>query len=627
MSGFFDCLHPVSAAWFRESFGQPTEAQELCVPRIAAGESVLLSSPTGSGKTLAGFLGILDRLLREHEAGGLPRQAIRAVYVSPLRALAYDIEKNLRAPLRGLGLDEVVRVALRSGDTPAAERQKQRRQPPHILVTTPESLAILLPQSGWREALGGCRYVIVDELHAFAETKRGSHLAVSLERLERLANPDGDPARRLIRIGLSATVSPLDVMGHFLMGCRSGGCHLAEARMERMSLLEVLTPLRREPYPPAGYTATRVIRDMAEIVGRNATTLVFTNTRSGAERISHRLKLALPDLAGQIECHHSSLDRDVRQEVEDRLKEGELRAVVCSTSLELGIDIGHVDTVILVSTPKGISRTLQRVGRSGHSIHQRSHGVLVATNINDLIECVVCADLTKRRELDPVTIFENAADVVAQHVVGMAMDGGVTSDEAYGTITGAYPFRNLTRPAFDRIVRYLEGGGASLERQYRDTFGKIVEKDGRWVTPDKRVERDYLLNIGTIHADGMVTVILGRRRLGSVEEGFVKGLRMGDVFVLGGKTVRLTGTGATEIQVEHAPGRLPTVPTWNAQKIPLASGLAREVAALRTEMDRRLVVENQAPGAVAEWLVERWSAGASPNRTPPPSWSIFRINC
>ncbi|MCB1089607.1 MAG: helicase, partial [Verrucomicrobiae bacterium] len=331
------------------------------------------------------------------------------------------------------------------------------------------------------------------------------------------------------------------------------------------------------------------------------------NTRSGAERISHRLKLALPEISEQIECHHSSLDRDLRLEVEDRLKDGELRAVVCSTSLELGIDIGHIDSVILVSTPKGISRTLQRVGRSGHSIHQRSHGVLVATNINDLIECVVCADLTKRHQLDPVTVFENAADVVAQHVVGMAMEGGVSSNEAFEVVTRAWPFRNLDRDAFDRIVRYLEGGGASLERQYRETFGKIVEKDGRWVTPSKRIERDYLLNIGTIHADGMVTVILNRRRLGSVEEGFVKGLRLGDIFVLGGKTVRLVETGTTEIHVELAPGRLPTVPTWNAHKIPLASGLAREVAELRTEMDHRLTVAEQENQEITEWLVERWN--------------------
>ena len=604
---FFDCLHPTTAAWFRERFERPTEAQELCVPRIIEGESVLLSSPTGSGKTLAGFLGILDQLLREHEReGSLPRRSIRAIYLSPLRALAYDIEKNLREPLRGLGLEEVIQVGLRTGDTSSAERQKQRRNPPHVLVTTPESLAIVLPQAGFREALAGCRFVIVDELHAFAENKRGAHLAVSLERLEQLTRSEEDPDRSLCRIGLSATVAPLDEVGSFLVGT-DRPCHLAEARMERRSIVEVMTPIRKDPYPPAGYTATRMIRDMAQVVDRNATTLIFTNTRSGAERISHRLKLALPKLADRIECHHSSLDRDLRVEVEDRLKDGELRAVVCSTSLELGLDIGHIDTVILVSTPKGISRTLQRVGRSGHSIHQRSHGVLVATNINDLIECVVCAEMTKRRDLDPVIVFENATDVIAQHIVGLAMGGGVTADEAYAVITRAWPFRHLPRARFDRIVEYLEGGGRSLAGQYRETFGKIVEKDGRYVTPSKQVERDYLMNVGTIHADGMVNVILNRRRLGSVEEGFVKGLKNGDIFVLGGKTVKLVEAGAGEIFVENAAGRLPTVPTWNAHKIPLGSGIAQEVAQLRTEIDRRLVAESQPAETVADWLIERWS--------------------
>ena len=234
---------------------------------------------------------------------------------------------------------------------------------------------------------------------------------------------------------------------------------------------------------------------MARIVDGNRATLIFTNTRSGAERISHRLKLALPDLSESIECHHSSLDRDVRQEVEDRLKDGELRAVVCSTSLELGIDIGHIDTVIMVSTPKGISRALQRVGRSGHSIDQTSHGVLVATNINDLIECIVCARLTHERKLDPVRVLDSASDVVIQHLMGMAMDEGVTPDEAFETIRSAYPFRDLDRTLFDRLIEYLEGGGRSLQQQYRQTFGKIEERDGRYHTVSKKVEREYLVNV------------------------------------------------------------------------------------------------------------------------------------
>ena len=599
---FYDSLHPKVAKWFRKTFGQPTEAQQLCIPDIAKGESVLLSSPTGSGKTLAGFLGIIDRLAREHYDGELDPKGIRCVYVSPLRALAYDIEKNLKQPLAALGLEEVITVGLRTGDTTTSERRKQRRKPPHILITTPESLAIILPQKGYRDALDRCEYVIVDELHAFAENKRGVHLTVSLERLERLRELE----TRLCRIGLSATVAPLDVVADYLGGSGPKP-HVREASVGRHSIIEVLTPLRKQAYPPAGYTATRVITDMANIVDKNRATLIFTNTRSGAERIAHRLKLALPKLNDRIECHHSSLDRDVRQEVEDRLKDGELRAVVCSTSLELGIDIGHIDTVIMVSTPKGISRALQRVGRSGHSIHQISHGVLVATNINDLIECVVCARLTHERALEPIATLDFAPDVVIQHVMGMAMDDGMDPDAGFATVRAAYPFRNLKRETFDRVVEYLEGGGRSLAKQYRKTFGKIEEKDGLYHTVSRKVEREYLVNIGTIHANGMVNVLLNRRRLGAVEEGFVKGLKTGDVFVLAGKTVKLIDSSPAEVIVEAAPGRLPTVPSWNANKMPLASGIAQEVARLRTELDRRLNVEREDHAASADWLVEQWS--------------------
>jgi len=606
---FWNALHPPVAKWFRKTFGKPTEGQRLCLPDIVAGRSVLLSSPTGSGKTLAGFLGIIDRLAREHDEGRLAPEGIRCVYVSPLRALAYDIEKNLRQPLAGLGLDEVITVGSRTGDTPAAERQKQRRKPPHLLITTPESLAIILPQAGFRDALARCEFVIVDELHAFAENKRGVHLTVSLERLERLrrlSSPVGEPLPPLCRIGLSATVAPLEVVADFLGGSGPRP-QIREARVGRQSIIEVLTPIRKQAYPPAGYTATRVITDMAGIVEKNRSTLIFTNTRSGAERVSHRLKLALPKLAGAIECHHSSLDRDVRQDVEDRLKEGDLRAVVCSTSLELGIDIGHIDTVIMVSTPKGISRALQRVGRSGHSIHQISHGVLVATNINDLIECVVCAKLTHERQLDPVATLDFAPDVIIQHVMGMAMDGGVSAEEAFSVVRAAYPFRNLQREMLDRILEYLEGGGRSLQNQYRENFGKIVEKDGLYHTVSKKVEREYLVNVGTIHADGMVSVLLHRRRLGAVEESFVKGLKPGDIFVLAGKTVKLIDSSPSEVTVENAAGRLPTVPSWNANKMPLASGMAREVARLRTELDDRLNRVREEHEATLDWLVEEWS--------------------
>jgi ATP-dependent Lhr-like helicase len=588
-------LHPRLRKWIKKAFGRLTQAQELTLPHILAGKSVLLSSPTGSGKTLAGFLGVLDHLVRSHEAGTLGDR-IHCVYVSPLRALTYDIQKNLLPALKGIGLEEVIRVGVRTGDTTAAERAKLKRKPPHILLTTPESLAILLPQAGWAETLSEVRFVIIDELHALAENKRGAHLMLSLERLERRA-------KGLTRIGLSATAAPLPLLAEFLVG-QGRPCEIVEARMERRRRVEVLSPLRRDPYPPAGYTAQRVMQDIAQIVERSRNVIVFCNTRSSTESIAIRLKDALPKLATKIEAHHASLDRDVRLEVEDRLKNGELRAVVCSTSLELGVDIGSVDCVVMISTPKGISRALQRIGRSGHSIHTESHGILVATNVNDLMECIVCAEMTRAVQLDAVRPLERPLDVLAQHLVGMAMEGGYTRDEVLKTVRSAYAFRDLSEEELDRVLNYLEGGGRSLEKQYRENFGKIIWVDDQLAVPSKKVEREYLANVGVIHTEGMVSVILGKRRLGQIEESFLKRLKLGDIFVLAGRMVRLIETGVTEVKVQDAAGRLPTVPAWNANKMPLASGLAREVAKLRTELAHRLETEEKED--TADWLVERY---------------------
>ena len=590
----------------KRSFGKLTEAQELTLPHIVEARSVLLSSPTGSGKTLAGFLGVLDHLVREHEAGTLGT-GIRAIYVSPLRALTYDIEKNLRAPLEGLGLAGVIRVGMRTGDTTANERAKLKRNPPHILLTTPESLAILLPQAGHAQSLKSCRFVIVDELHALAENKRGSHLALSLERLERRVVAAG--ALAPVRIGLSATAAPLPVLAEMLVGT-GRACEIVEARIARDRRVEVLSPLRRDPYPPAGYTAQRVLDDIAALVKRKKSVIVFCNTRSGTESMALRLKNALPKLADRIEAHHASLDRDVRLTVEDRLKSGELRAVVCSTSLELGIDIGSVDCVVMISTPKGISRALQRIGRSGHSIHQQSHGILVATNVNDLMECIVCAEMTRASQLDEVRVLENSLDVLAQHLVGMAMEGGYTREDALATVRRAYAFRGLSEAELDRVFRYLEGGGRSLEKQYRQNFGKIVEEDGQMTVPSKKVEREYLANVGVIHTEGMVSVYLGKRRLGQVEESFMKRVKIGDIFVLAGRMVRLLETGVGEAKVEDARGRLPTVPAWNANKMPLSSGLANEVAGLRTELAVR-VGSDEPRESLQDWLVERFLISTS----------------
>ncbi|MDQ3116485.1 MAG: DEAD/DEAH box helicase [Verrucomicrobiota bacterium] len=601
-NALFQRLHPRLADWFLATYGSFTDAQLRCVPSILERKSILLTSPTGSGKTLAGFLGVFDDFLRRFEAGKLSL-GVHCLYISPLRALTYDIGKNLRAPIAGMGLEKELLIHVRTGDTSAGERAKFRRKPAHFLVTTPESLAVMLAQESFAAHLASCRFVIVDELHSFAGTKRGVDLMLSLERLERLISLPNEKTRPLCRVGLSATAAPLKLLAKFLAG---GGrpCRIAQAKMEKESIVEVFSPIRRKPYPPAGYTGIRLYAELAELIQSRRSVIVFTNVRSAAEQLGLRLKELLPDLAGQIEIHHASLDRSVRMEVEDRLKNGELRAVVCSTSLELGIDIGAVDLVVMVATPKGVSRAIQRIGRSGHSLNKSSHGVLVATNINDLVEATATAQLVREAVLDPIRILEKPNDVLAQHIVGMAALAPITIDDAFAIVRRAYPFRELERDEFEHVLEYLTGGGESLQRQYTGLFGKIAIADGIISLAHPRVTREFLVNIGTIVSEGFVSVLLGRRRLGSVEEGFIKQLQVGELFVLGGRVVRLIDTGVQEVYVERADGHLPTIPRWNAAKMPLTSGLARAVGDLRADLDARL---RAGPDAEAvDWLVESY---------------------
>src|SRR5437588_239174 len=594
-------LHPRLREWFRSSYPNLTHAQLLCVPAVLDRQSILLTSPTGSGKTLAGFLGVFDSLLRQIESGQLPT-GVGCIYVSPLRALAYDIERNLRAPIVGMGLENNIRIHLRTGDTPANERIKFREHPAQFLVTTPESLAVLLAQESYARHLAAAEFVIVDELHSFAANKRGADLSISLERLQALR---ATTAPKLCRIGLSATAAPLDLLARFLVGERRD-CRVAEARIDKEQIVEVFSPIRRDPYPPSGYTGVRLYTELSQLIRLHQSVIVFTNVRSAAEQIGLRLKELLPELSDQIETHHASLDRSVRLEVEDRLKNGELRAVVCSTSLELGIDIGAVDLVVMVATPKGVSRAIQRIGRSGHSLNKSSHGILVATNVNDLVEATVTAKLVRERALDPIKILERPFDVVAQHIIGIVALASASADAIYQLITRARPFHDLTREEFDRVLHYLEGGGEALAQQYRGVFGKIsVHDDGIVALANKHVAREFLINIGTIVSEGFVDVMLKRRRLGSVEEGFIKGLQIGDLFVLGGRVLRLIDTGVMEAFVERADGQLPTIPRWNAAKMPLTSGVARAVRELRADLAEHLRQETNDAVSV-DWLVERY---------------------
>ena len=594
--------------WFIEKYQAPTPAQAAAWPKIEAGKNVLIVSPTGTGKTLAAFLSVLNELALLHEHGKL-RNSIYAVYVSPLRALSYDLETNLAEPLKDIyGSNSPIRVGLRTGDTTQSERQKQFTTPPHILLTTPESLSLLLSQTKWLPHLQSVRWMIVDEIHALAENKRGAHLSLSMERLEDLVRSDMlKQVHHLQRIGLSATVAPLGEVAQFLVGTQRE-CEIVDASTTKKVDLRVYSPLSKDPYPPSGYTGERLIKELARLVQENRTTVIFTNTRSGAEAATFWLHREMPELTRQIECHHASLDRDVRQEVEDRLKRGELRAVVCSTSLELGIDIGSVDLVVMLSTPKGVSRALQRTGRAGHSIHVVSRGLLMATNMNDLVECCATALLARTRQLDPVRLPQAPLDVLAQHLVSMGCIRRFTRAEALKLARDAYPYRSLTTQQLDDVLDYLAGGGKALRQQYTELFGKIdLDEDG-FETRQGRVRRDLLENIGVIPNEGMVRVKLRNYTLGQVEEIFIRQLQLGDVFILGGRPVKVERLAMMECFVTRADHAQPTVPRWNANKMPLTNKVAEEIIAFRSQLRERLENESH-PETTRRWIAERLECG------------------
>jgi ATP-dependent Lhr-like helicase len=593
--------HSLVFDWFHRRYGEPTPAQAQTWPLFRVGKNVLLASPTGTGKTFAAFLGVLDALAAQHARGEL-RDTIHCVYVSPLRALGYDLEKNLNGPLHELfGEKAPIRVELRTGDTTAGQRAKQYAKPPHILLTTPESLCLLLSQAKWLPLLATARWLIVDEIHALAENKRGAHLAISVERLAALSP-------KMQRIGLSATVAPLPEVAQFLVGTH-GECAIIDAASDKRIDLRVHTPLRKNPYPEAGYTGERLVRELGQLVENHQTTLVFCNTRSGAEAATFWLRARLPALADAIECHHASLEREVRREVEDRLKRGELRAVVCSTSLEMGIDIGSVELVVMMSTPKGVSKALQRAGRAGHNIHTVSRGVLMATNMSDLVESCATVLLARRRYLDEVRLPRAPLDILAQHLVSMACDERWSRADALALIRRAYPYRDLSESDFNDVLDYLAGGGASLRAQYTETFGKIALDDESFEVRNERVRRDFLQNVGVIPNVGQVRVKLHTHTLGMVEEFFIRQLSIGDVFVLGGRPVRLDKVSQMEAWVSRADGQRPTIPRWNANKMPLSNRVCEEIGAFRGELRERM---ERGLGAeeIRTWIATRLDCGA-----------------
>ncbi|MGH9558708.1 MAG: DEAD/DEAH box helicase, partial [Bryobacteraceae bacterium] len=463
-----DSFDPLIQRWFALRFGNVTEPQRLGWPEIQAGNDVLISAPTGSGKTLAAFLIALDRLVRRARENDLPG-GTEILYVSPLKALSNDVHKNLEIPLagiaelaRGKGIDLArIRVAVRTGDTPAAERQRMAKEAPHILVTTPESLYILLTAEGSRKKLRSVQTLIVDEIHAMADDKRGSHLALSIARLEALT---GAP---LQKIGLSATVSPIEEVAAFL----SEKAHIVQVGHRREMDLAVEVP-RDELGPVASNEMWAEIYDrIAELARENRTTLVFVNTRRLSERVAHHLAERLGE--DRVLPHHGSLSRELRFEAEQRLKSGELRAVVATASLELGIDIGSVDLVCQIGTPRAIGTALQRIGRAGHWVGAIPKGRIFATTRDELIECAALIRAIRAGELDKIEIPRAPLDILAQQIVAAAAADDWNEDDLFALVRRAYPYRDLERPEFESILEMLSEGIATS----RGRRGALLHRD------------------------------------------------------------------------------------------------------------------------------------------------------
>lgn len=551
---------------FRERFGEPTPIQRAAWPALAVGQSLLISAPTGSGKTLAAFLPLLDVA---------PGASVRVLYLSPLKALAADVRRNLRSFLARLArfLPEgttLPRLALRTGDSSQRDRERLWTEPPDILLTTPESLALLLTYPAARDLFGGLRAVVVDEVHSLAASKRGADLSLSLERLERLANGG------LQRVGLSATSTPLDEAARFLTGARPCGiAHVGDS-----AALE----LRIQPLPSGPTFLAQLLDLVGPEIAAKRSTLLFTNTRSLAERLAWGLRRRHPDWDEQVAVHHSSLSAERRRRVERRLKRGRLRAVVSSTSLELGIDIGSVDQVVLVHPPGDVVRLLQRVGRAGHAPGQARRGLLLTSGAAELLEAAVTSASGQLRECEPLQVADAPLDVLCQQLLGLAATGLWHPDEAFALVRSAHPYHNLARGDFDACLDYLSGANDWLPP-------RLHWEAGCFQLLNERTLRLLRRNLGTILAEEACVVVLetaaGERTIGEVDEAFAERLTPGERFLLDGLCLEFR-------RLEHQPGRQsglrlvahevagrPRVPRWAGDGWPMSPELARRLFVLR----------------------------------------------
>ncbi len=592
-------FHPTIAAWFASRFASPTPAQAQAWPAIQAGRHTLIAAPTGSGKTLAAFLAAIDALLRQGLEGRLA-DATQVVYVSPLKALSNDIQRNLEAPLadirealRACGLPDVeIRTWVRTGDTPPGERERMRRRPPHIVVTTPESLYILLGSASGRAMLATTRTVIVDEIHAMAPNKRGAHLALSLERLAALC---GD---RLLRIGLSATQNPIEAIAHLLVG-PDAEATIIDTGHQRPRDLAIEVPASPLEAIMSAEVWQQVYDQLVELVGAHRTTLVFVNTRRMAERVARQLSERLGEAA--VTAHHGSMAKEHRLAAEQRLKHGQLKALVATASLELGIDIGDVDLVCQLGSPRSIASFLQRVGRSGHAVGGLPKGRLFPLSRDDLVECVALLDSVRRGELDRLTIPKQPMDVLAQQIVAEVAAQDWPEAELYDLMRRAWPFRTLTRSDFTAVVHMLAEGFSTR----RGRRGALIHHDAvNHVLRGRRGARlTALTSGGTIPdtADYQVVLEPENHAIGSVNEDFAVESLAGDVFQLGNSAYRIMRVERGIVRVEDARGQSPTIPFWLGEAPGRSDALSASVSRLREVIAARLRTD-PAGATTQRWL-------------------------
>ncbi len=595
-------MEPLIRDWFTSKFKGLTEPQAYAVPLIHAGKSVLVSSPTGSGKTLTAFLSIINELYAKQLRGEL-EDRIYCVYVSPLKALANDINRNLEEPLRELtelALREgkpkpEIRVGVRSGDTSAQERQRQVRRPPHIFITTPESLAIILSTPKFREHFANVDWVILDEIHEVCSSKRGALLVVCLERLREQVGRD------FVRIGLSATIAPIEEEAKFLAGYVNGkmrDMHIVEVDTSKSLDLAVLCPVRDMTAVPMEVANARMYDLLSDLIDEHRTTLIFTNTRSGTEHVSFKLKeRGVEDL----EAHHGSLSKVTRLDVEQKLKDGLLKAAVSSTSLELGIDIGYIDLVVQIGSPKSVAKGLQRIGRAGHAYGDTAKGRMIAFEPWDLMECATLAKAAYDARIDRVDIPMDPLDVLAQALVAMSLEKRWDVDEAYNLVRRCYSFHDLSKKDFLAVLDYLSSRNPDIKVFAKIWFDEAEARFGK----KKGTRMIYYTNVGTIPEEGTYHVFSERGSpLGELSEKFVEYLSPNDIFVLGGRTYQFVRARGTSVYVKDASGRRPTVPSWTGEMLPRSFDLSNAVGEFRRNLAAK--IESDGEKAARDWLMDEY---------------------